>query len=53
VTAERLREAVTHIAHDPSFRTHAQTMQQAIHEAGGYQRATDAIMQFARTHIQA
>ena len=53
VTAERLREAVAQIAHDPSFRTHAQVMQQAIHEAGGYQRATDAIMQFAHSHVQA
>jgi len=35
-TAERLREVVTQITHDPSFHTHAQAMQQAIQEAGGY-----------------
>jgi MGT family glycosyltransferase len=50
-TAERLREAVAQIAHDPSFRTRA--MRQAIRDAGGYQRATDAILQFARTRVQA
>jgi len=53
VTAERLREAVAQVVRDPSFRTHAQAMQQAIHEAGGYQRATNAIMQFVHTHVQA
>jgi len=50
VTADARREAVEQVAHDPTFRTQAQAMQQQIHEAGGYQRATDAFMQFIRTH---
>lgn len=50
VTADALREAVEKVDQDPTFRTQAQAMQQKIHEAGGYQRATDAIMQFVRTH---
>ena len=53
VTAERLLEAVTQVAGDPSFSARAQVMQQAICEAGGYRRATEAIMQFARTRVQA
>jgi MGT family glycosyltransferase len=47
VTADELSEVVAQVAHDPSFRMRTQEMRQAIHEAGGYQRATDAIMQFA------
>ncbi len=53
VTAERLREAVAQVAHDPSYRTNAHNMQNTIIDSGGYQRATDAVMQFARTHVQA
>ncbi len=47
VTADILREAVTRIAHDPAFRTRAQDMQQLMQAAGGYQRATEAIIQYA------
>ncbi len=53
VTAERLREAVAQVAHDPSYRTNAHNMQNTIIDSGGYQRATDAVMQFALTHVQA
>lgn len=49
VTTAVLREAVAQVAHDLTFRTRAQAMQQVIHEAGGYQRATDALMGFVRT----
>jgi MGT family glycosyltransferase len=45
VTVETLREAVMHVSHDPTVRMQVQAMQRHIHEAGGYQRATDAIMQ--------
>lgn len=50
ITTDVLREAVAQVAHDPTFRTRAQAMQQTIHEAGGYQRATDAIMHYARAY---
>lgn len=46
VTASVLREAVEQVAHDPTFRTRVQSMQQMIRETGGYQRATDAIRQY-------
>ena len=48
VTADVLREAVAQVAYDPAFLLRVQTMQQEIREAGGYIRATDAIMQFVR-----
>ncbi len=51
LTVDELREAVALVASDPTFRTHAQTMQQMIQEAGGYQRATDTIMQYARAYV--
>lgn len=50
VTAASLREAVERIANDPQYRTHAQAMQQHMHEDGGYQRATDAIIEFTQKH---
>lgn len=52
VTVETLREAVTRIASDLQYRAHAQAVQQQMHEAGGYQHAADAIMQYAqKVHI--
>ncbi|GHO94451.1 putative UDP-glucosyltransferase YjiC [Reticulibacter mediterranei] len=51
VTAASLREAVEHVANDPQYRTHAQEMQQRMHEDGGYQRATDAIIEFTQKHV--
>jgi MGT family glycosyltransferase len=50
VNAATLREAVERVAHGPAYYERARQMQQRIHEAGGYQRAADAIMQFTRTH---
>ncbi len=49
LTVEKLRAAVEQIARDPSFRTHVQEMQREIREAGGYQRAADAIIRY--THV--
>jgi MGT family glycosyltransferase len=51
VTAVSLREAVERIANDPQYRTHAQAMQQRMHEDGGYQRAVDAIIAFTQQHV--
>jgi UDP:flavonoid glycosyltransferase YjiC (YdhE family) len=50
LSVEGLREAVAQIAQNSAFRARVQAMQQAIQEAGGYQRATDAIMQYAHSH---
>jgi MGT family glycosyltransferase len=49
VNATMLHEAVERVAHDPAYYERAEQMQQLIHEAGGYQRAADAIMQFTET----
>jgi MGT family glycosyltransferase len=45
-----LREAVERVANEPAFRERAQQMQQSTRDAGGYQRAADAIMQFTQEH---
>ncbi|GHO97062.1 putative UDP-glucosyltransferase YjiC [Reticulibacter mediterranei] len=49
ITGESLRAAVEQIAHDSGVHTRLQSMQSEIHQAGGYQRAADAIKQ----HVQA
>ncbi|EFH84089.1 macrolide family glycosyltransferase [Ktedonobacter racemifer] len=46
-TAEHLREAVARVQQDPSITQYVQAMQQQVRAAGGYQRATDAILDFA------
>ncbi len=48
VNATTLREAVERVAQDPSYRERMQPVQQSVRTAGGYQRAADAIMEFAR-----
>ncbi len=48
VTAATLREAVERVANDPQYRKRAQDMQQVTRDAGGYQRAADAIIQFTQ-----
>jgi MGT family glycosyltransferase len=52
VTAQTLREAVDRIAHDASYREHAQQMQQSIRKEGGYERAVDGILQFTALQIK-
>lgn len=47
LSAEQLREAVVRVQQDPSIAQHVQAMQQQVRAAGGYQRATDAILDFA------
>jgi MGT family glycosyltransferase len=51
VTAASLREAVERVANDPQYRARAQEMQLRMHEDGGYQRATDAIVEFTQKHV--
>ncbi len=46
VNVTALREAVERVANESAFRQRAQQMQQLTHDAGGYQRAADAIIQF-------
>ena len=48
LTAETLRAAVEQVHHTPSFREHVKAMQQTVRAAGGYQRAVDAISNFAQ-----
>jgi UDP:flavonoid glycosyltransferase YjiC (YdhE family) len=52
VNVTTLREAVEHVASEAAFRERVQSMQRAVHEAGGYQRAADVIMQFAKEHAK-
>jgi MGT family glycosyltransferase len=53
LSAEQLRGAVEQVAHDSGFRERVKEMQQQIREAGGYQRATDAIMNYAHARVHA
>jgi hypothetical protein len=48
-----LREAVEQVAHDPACRERVQHMCQITHEAGGYQRAAEAIIQFTKSRQEA
>jgi MGT family glycosyltransferase len=48
VNATVLRETVERVASNVAFREHVRNMQQITREAGGYGRAADAIMQFAK-----
>ncbi|HTK07860.1 MAG TPA: macrolide family glycosyltransferase [Ktedonobacteraceae bacterium] len=50
VNATTLRETVERVAREPNWRSAALQMQRIVREAGGYQRATDAILQFAEAH---
>jgi len=52
VTASTLRDAVERVAHDEAYRERVQQMKQITREAGGYQRAVDAIMQFTEEHVR-
>lgn len=47
VTASMLREAVETVTNDETYRERAQRMQQSVRLSGGYQRAADALIQFA------
>jgi MGT family glycosyltransferase len=51
VNATTLREAVERVAHDRSYYERTRQMQQLIHEAGGYWRAADAIIQFSQSRL--
>lgn len=48
VSADALREAVAQIALDPLYKERVRTMQQLVREAGGYQRATDALQAYVQ-----
>ncbi len=47
VTATTLRAAVDQVAQNTAYRERAQSLQQITRDAGGYQKAADAIIQFA------
>ncbi len=52
ITVKTLRDAVKQVSCDQNILSRVQTMQQQAREAGGYQRATDVIMHYARTKVQ-
>ncbi len=52
VNVAMLREAVERIASDATYRERVGWMQQLTRDAGGYQRATDAIIQFTGEHAR-
>jgi MGT family glycosyltransferase len=53
VNAATLREAVERVANDASFRQRAQIMQRITRrEPSGYQRAADALIQFAQEQVK-
>jgi MGT family glycosyltransferase len=52
LSAATLREAVERVDHDPAYRERMQQMQQVTRAGGGYQRAADAIMQFAQERVK-
>jgi MGT family glycosyltransferase len=52
VTITTLRDAVELAANDGAIHESVQVMKQLTREAGGYQRATDAIMQFTQQHVK-
>ena len=53
LTAEQLREVITRIQQDPMIIQRVQAMRQTVHAAGGYQRAADAILDFANSPTSA
>ncbi len=52
VNVTTLREAVERVATEAAFRERVRSMQQITRKAGGYQRAADAIMQFAQEYAR-
>ena len=52
VNVATLREAVERVANESAFRERVQNMQQITREAGGYQHAAVAIIQFAEEHAK-
>ena len=53
LSAKQLRAAVEQVAHDPSFRARVQEIQREIRQAGGFQRAVDAIIRYTHGVQQA
>jgi MGT family glycosyltransferase len=52
LTVEQLRDTVKSALSNEEYRKNAQAMQQHVRNAGGYQRAADAIMNFAHSQHQ-
>lgn len=50
-TVEQLREAVARVQSDPAIARRVQSMQQKVRAAGGYPRATDALIDFAAKRL--
>ena len=46
VTAEALRDAVSHVLSDPIFRANVQRMQEEARLSGGFHAAVDALQDF-------
>lgn len=53
LSVDVLQQAVERVAHDPGIRQRVEAMQHAVREAGGYERAADAIVAFAATTVPA
>jgi MGT family glycosyltransferase len=51
VTAETLCRAVERLVNDEAIHQKVGDMQRLAHEAGGYQRAVEALMRFAHEHV--
>jgi NDP-glycosyltransferase len=52
VTAGTLKKAVLRIAQEPGFAKRAQAMQQTIREAGGCQRAANALQDYLHAQMR-
>jgi MGT family glycosyltransferase len=52
VNVAMLRDAIELVANDPAFLQRVEHMQRLTRDAGGYQRATNAIMQFTQEHVK-
>jgi len=50
LTVEQLQATVKATMSNEDYRKNAQAMQQAVRNAGGYERAADAILNFAHSH---
>ena len=52
VNVATLRDAIERVANEPAFRQRVEHMQQLTRDAGGYQRASNAIMQFTQEQVK-
>jgi MGT family glycosyltransferase len=50
VNVSTLRATVEHVLQDDAYLKRVQQLQQSVRRSGGYQRAADALVEFAQTH---